>query len=214
MLLQSRKWRMIIRAITLVVTSMLMLAFAGPVSYALQDDTPRPITGPGQLLDSQEPVRGTYVNVQGLPDLDRAFARRDGNDLYYWIPVRGYDNLLVVRTDDPTYVFPHDSTLSASPASPQSAPRPVYYAGKVSLLKDEAGSKEIMQELARRGIVVDEKRVMVLLQGETPGAYRPMVPVMPVLAWLWLAALIGLVQIWRGRRPRYRPEQTIARIRT
>jgi hypothetical protein len=201
---------MVIRAITLVVTSVLMLAFAGPVSYALQDDTPRRITGSWQLLDRQNPIEGSYVNVRGVPDRERIIAIEDGNETYYWIPLKGYDNLLVVRTKDPDYVFPHDAV------SPYDIHQPAHYAGKVTRLKEQVGedeAEEIIRQLKSRGLAADEERLMVLLQGETPGTYRPMVPVMPVLAWLWLAALIGLVQIWRGRRPRYRPEQTIAQIR-
>src|SRR3954454_24068044 len=44
MILQSRKWRLLLRMITLVITSTLMLAFAAPASYALQDDRPKQIT--------------------------------------------------------------------------------------------------------------------------------------------------------------------------
>ena len=53
MILQSRKWRLLLRMITLVITSTLMLAFAAPASYALQDDRPKLITAAGQLFDKQ-----------------------------------------------------------------------------------------------------------------------------------------------------------------
>src|SRR5438094_5707617 len=71
MILQSRKWRLLLRIITLVVTSVLMLAFAAPASYALQDDTPKLITRADQLFDKQRPIADSYVYTSAFPDLAR-----------------------------------------------------------------------------------------------------------------------------------------------
>lgn len=81
MILQSRKWRLLIRAATLLVTSLLMLAFAGPASYALQDDTPKQITGPVELTNKEKPVANSYANARGLPDTNKAFAVEEVGDL-------------------------------------------------------------------------------------------------------------------------------------
>lgn len=198
MILRSRKWRLLMRVISLATTSLLMLAFAGPVSYALQDDTPKPISGITQLHNKQDPVSNTYANVTAVPDLSRAFALREGDTVYYWIPLTGYDNELFVRTKDVRYLLPRNFI----PGLASSAR--VHYTGKITTLDAQSDSQKAIEQLEARGIYVDKQEAMVLSQGETPSAYRPMVPVMPVLAWLWAVTLVGLFQIWRGRQPRKR----------
>jgi hypothetical protein len=207
MIMQSRRWRLAIRFVTLVITSALMLAFAGPVSYALQDDTPKSITSPRQLSDKEQPVANSYANVKGVLDVQHAFVVKDGSDTYYWIPLLGYGRELFVRTQESRYVFPHDAV------APQSGPAEGYFAGKITSLSGEASADEALEKMAALGIEVDKEKAMVLLQGEVPKAYRPMVPVIPVLAWLWLAALVGIVQIWRRRPARRRLSQAAVPVR-
>jgi hypothetical protein len=196
MILRSRKWRLLIRVMALAMTSLLMLAFAGPVSYALQDDTPKPVSSFTQLYNKQDPVANTYVNVTGVPNLSRAFALREGDTIYYWIPLAGYDNELFVRTKDVRYLLARYLIPGLTATSL------VHYTGKITTLDAQSDSEKAIKQLAEQGIYVDKETAMVLSQGETPSTYRPMVPVMPVLAWLWGVALIGLFQIWRGRQPR------------
>ena len=197
MIHQSRKWRMVIRIVALVATSALMLAFAGPVSYALQADTPKlVITQPEQLSNKEKPVSDAFVYVNGLPERSLAVRIDEGIDDYYWVPLQGYGNQLFVRAEDSRYAFPNNIDLHANKE------RPLLYVGKITPLNGRAGSKELIEEMAQRGIEVDKESAMVLLQGEQPSTYRPMVPVIPVLAWIWLAALVGTIQILRGRHPR------------
>lgn len=200
MILESRKWRLLIRLSALLITSLLMLAFAGPVSYALQDDTPTPVTASRQLFDKSKPVEGRYVDAWGAPALSQAFTTKEFVTTYYWIPVSGYDNELFVRTDDPQYLFPDDY----SPVTGFATGAQVQYTGKVVPLKTQPDADKLVQEWASRGVKVDKEKAMILSQGEVPSAYRPIVPVIPALAWVWLAALIGLVQIVRGRSPRHK----------
>ena len=201
MILESRKWRLLIRLSALLITSLLMLAFAGPVSYALQDDTPTSITAPRQLFDKEKPIESTYVDAWGAPALNKAFTTKEFVTTYYWIPIGGYDNELFIRTEDAQYLFPNDydpvSGFVSSGADMQ-------YSGKVESLKSQPDADKLVQEWASRGIKVDKDKAMILSQGEVPSAYRPIVPVIPALAWVWLAALIGLVQIIRGRSPRHK----------
>jgi hypothetical protein len=42
----------------------------------------------------------------------------------------------------------------------------------------------------------------VLLEGEEPETYRPMVPVVAALLVLWLVVFVGFIRIWQRRRPR------------
>ncbi len=196
MILQSRRWRLLIRTAALVITSVLMLAFAGPVSYALQDDTPKPLTNPDQLFVKEKPVVDSYVTITAVPDLSHnAIAIKDGDNTSYWIPLHGFDNKLFVRIDSDAYV-PY--------AYGEGSETLTHYSGKVTILKGQADSEKVIKELAKRGVTVDKDKVMVLVQGEEPKTFRPIVPVMPALALLWGATLIGLLQIWRGRRPRAR----------
>ena len=198
MILQSRKWRLLIRAVTLLVTSLVMLAFAGPASYALQDDTPKPITSPIELTSKEKPLANSYVNASVLPDTSKAFAVDEVGETYYWIPVRGYDNKLFIRTKNVAYALP-DNYVSGLTTSKET-----YYEGKITTLDGQLTSAKVIEELAVRGINVKKGEVMVLQQGEKPSTYRPMVPVFPLLAWVWLAAFAGLIQIGRGRHPKRR----------
>ncbi len=108
MILQSRKWRLLIRAATLLVTSLVMLAFAGPASYALQDDTPRLITGPVELTNKEKPLANSYANATALPDTGKAFAVEEVGVTYYWVPLHGYNNKLFVRTKNVSYALPYN----------------------------------------------------------------------------------------------------------
>lgn len=196
MILHSRKWRLAIRAVTLVMTSVLMLAFAGAASYALQDDSPSLLTTPAQLHNKQKPLADTYVNVTAIPDLALASATKELLGEHYWIPLRGYGYQLFVRTDSGQHLFPYDYNPETGFAG---ASAPILYSGKITPLKTQTGANELVEQLEEQGVVVDKEKAMVLLLNEAPSAYRPVVPVMPVLAWLWLGAFVGLVQIWRGK---------------
>jgi len=200
MILESRKWRLLIRLSALLVTSLLMLAFAGPVSYALQDDTPTPITAPRQLFDKEKTLEGSYVDAWGVPALNQVFTTKEFVTTYYWMPVGGYDSQLFIRTDDPQYLFPNDY----DPVSGFLPGVEMEYAGKIVSLKSQPNADKLVQEWEALGIKVDKEKALVLSQGEAPSVYRPMVPVMPALAWVWIAALIGLWQILRGRSPRHK----------
>ena len=82
---------------------------------------------------------------------------------------------------------------------------PIRYYGKVTTLQSQINADEAFEGLAAQGIEIDKDNAMVLVQGEEPSNYRPIVPVMPVLALIWGVTLIGAWQIWRGRKPRRRP---------
>ena len=194
MILRSRKWRLVIRVVALALTSILMLAFAGPVSYALQDDTPKPISGIGQLYNKHNPVANTYANITAVPDLSRVLAVTEGDTTYYWIPLTGYDNELFVRTKELKYLLPPNLFPGLNFSSR------VHYMGKIATFDSQSGSDKATKQLEAEGVYLDKDKAMVLSEGETPSTYRPIVPVMPVLAWLWGVALIGLFQIWRGKR--------------
>ncbi len=197
MILHSRQWRLLIRIATLAVTSVLMLAFAGAASYALQNDSPRPLTSPAQMYSKQKPLAETYVNINAAPDINHAFSTSEliGSS-HYWIPLEGYGDQLFIRADSGQYLFPYDYNPETGFGGERG---PVLYNGKITPLKGQANADDVIREMAKQGVTVDKEKAMVLLQGEAPQAYRPVVPVMPVLAWLWLAALLGLMQIWRGK---------------
>ena len=199
MILESRKWRLLIRIAALLLTSGLMLAVAGPVSYALQDDTPKVITVSRQLFDKEsKPLPDFFAHIDTVPDINRAITTGEGDGAHYWIPVQGFDNLLFVRTDKGQYLFPYDQ----DPAAGFLAADKVRYSGKITTLKSQPDADKALQALADQGIKIDKENAMVLLQGEEPATYRPIVPVMPLLAIFWAVALVGAYQIWRGRRPR------------
>ncbi len=198
MVYQSKRWRIGARAITLAITSLLMLLFAGPATYALHSDSPVAVSTSGQLFDNQRPVEGSYIDARGLPDLDHTVATSALLTTYYWIPVAGYDNRLFIRTNDPQYLFPTDYD-AANGFAPLGE---ISYTGKVLSLKGQMFADDLVEALALQGIAMDKEQAMFVAQGEVPSAYRPIVPVIPFLAWAWLFAFVGLFQIVRGRNAR------------
>ena len=187
------------RVVTLSVTSLLMLLFAGPVTYALQSDSPRSITGLGQLLDRERPIEGSYIDARGVPDLGNAVSTSELLTTHYWIPIDGYGHQLLIRTDDPQYLFPADYDSAGGFREIAS----MRYTGKVVPLKGQLNGDEIVEAFADQGIMIDKERTVFISQGEVPSSFRTIVPVVPFLAWAWLGALVGLVQIARRRRPRF-----------
>jgi hypothetical protein len=191
-------WRLLIRSGTLLIAGVLMLVLAAPASYALQDDTPKPVTRPAQLLDKEEPLSGTYVHTSSIPDLIRIVSTQDlVGATYYWMVVPGYDNLLLVRTEGYDFLRDYARALDLRGGSEQHATK---FYGKITELKGQAGSQEAIEEFANLGVELDEEWAMVILQGEEPTRYRPVVPVVGLLATSWLLALVGLVRILTGRR--------------
>jgi hypothetical protein len=187
----------------MVVASILMFAGAGPASYALQDDTPKHITVARQLYDEKgKPVTDRYIYEEALPDLSRVVTTGEGGNTRYLIPISGFNRQLFVYTDKGKYLFPFDYTPEAGFLVDS---KPIRYFGKVTTLQSQINASEAFEGLAAQGIYLDEETTMVLVQGEEPSNYRPIVPVMPVLAIFWGLALIGAWQIWRGRRTRRRP---------
>jgi hypothetical protein len=203
MIWESRKWRLVTRIVVMLVASILMFAGAGPASYALQDDTPRHITVARQLYDEMgKPVNDRYIYVEALPDLDRVITTGEGGSTRYLIPISGFNHRLYIYTDKGEYLFPFDYTPEAGFLELTS---PLRYFGKVTTLTSQVNADEAFEGLAAQGISVDEETTMVVVQGEEPSDYRPIVPIMPLLAIFWGLALIGAWQIWRGRRSRRRP---------
>jgi hypothetical protein len=201
MVLRSRKWRLLIRAVTLVVTSILMLAFAAPASYALQDDTPQLLTGVDQLFSLDQPVVDTYVYTSAVPDLTRIVSTKGLTTDYYWVLLPHYGNQLLVRTDGFSFLRDYARAMDVSG---DISPRSGNFYGKVTPLKAQADADNVAKEFAELGISLDKETAMVLLQGEEPSTYRPMVPVVGMLAMFWAVALVGLFRILRGRGPRRR----------
>jgi len=197
MILQSRKWRLLIRTLTLIITSTLMLAFAAPASYALQDDRPKLITHAEQLYNKELPLAGRYVYTSSLPDLQHIATTQSIATTYYWIPLPEYDNQLLVRVEGNNFLHAYYRTADLNM---DARPRTGNFFGKITALTEQADTDKVMENLANQGILVDKENAMVLLQGEEPGTYRPMVPVVGVLAAFWALALVGLLRIWRGGR--------------
>lgn len=201
MILQSRKWRMLIRTITLVISSVLMLVFAAPASYALQDDTPKPVTQAAQLYNKAQPLANSYVYTTAVPDYAHTVVTHQFAGTFYWVPLGGYNNELFVRAEGQDFLRAYKRAVDDNPGTQA---RPAEFYGKLTVLSEQLGSQEAATELSGNGITIDKTRAMVLLHGEEPRIYRPIVPVWGLLALFWLLALVGLVKIMRSRGPRRR----------
>src|SRR5205823_13969939 len=107
-------WRLLIRVVALVVTSLLMLAFAAPASYALQDDRPRSISRVEQLFDKERPIADTFIYTSAVPDLQHIVTTKGIGTTYYWMVLPGYNNQLFVRADGDSFLqaYYHASDLN------------------------------------------------------------------------------------------------------
>jgi len=207
MIFQVRKWRLALRSLALLITGMLMLIFAAPASYALQDDTPKVLRRVDQLFDKARPLADKYVYTSAVPDFAHTVSTKDFGTTDYWVPLPGYDNQLFLRTGDKNFLSTYYCEVGGQTMG--TAENPFY--GKLTSLQSQLGADQAVKELASQGITVDKNKAMVLLPGEQPSTYRPIVPVWGLLALLWVAALVGLVKIWRGsQRPRRKPSPSPA----
>jgi hypothetical protein len=199
MILRSRKWRLLIRTMVLLLAGVLMLVFAAPASYALQDDTPQLITPSTDLHNEMRPLAETFVYTSDLPDLARIVTTKGIATTYHWIPVPGYGGRLFVRAEGDSFLHAYYRAMDLNMAT---GPRPANFYGKITPVKSQADAQEAIDALAARGIEVDKETAMVILQGEMPRSFRPMVPVWGMLALFWLFALVGLLRILSGQTQR------------
>ena len=185
MVLETRKWRLLLRAALLILTGVLIFGWAGPALYALQKAEPAPIQGPAQLQDHS--LDGRFATVEATPDLDQVVVVHEAGVTSYWVPLVGYgDQLLVVTTQR--------DWEGARPA-----PR-VRFTGKVVPLSSAPDYGAYKRIVAPDGTLPDD--TYALLEGEEPETYRPMIPLVGALLVLWLIVFIGFIQVWKRRRPR------------
>ncbi|HMA34352.1 MAG TPA: hypothetical protein VKY74_07690 [Chloroflexia bacterium] len=194
MILESRKWRLILQGLILLVTTGLILAFSGLASYALQDDSPHAIDGPHQ--PSKDSLTGRFTVLQAQAELDRAVAlHRDGHTAY-WVPVRGYSDKqegvskLFVLTDD---IHPAPAPVTGAPA----------FIGRLVRFEDAPHAQDARAVLAQALNTPVAPDTYVLIEGDAPKAYRPMVPLVGGLGLVWFLSLVSFTRAWR-RAPRRR----------
>lgn len=208
MVFQSRKWRMVIRTVTLMLSSVLMLLFAAPASYALRADAPKPLTMADPIAAKERPLAENYVYTWAVPDFDHAVTTKQLGATYHWIPLKGFNNQLFVRAEGDKYTTDLANLQAGRPSNN------VNFYGKLTSLGGQAGADEAIDELELQGITIDKSskdETMVLLYGEEPRSYRPIVPVWALLALFWVVALVGLVRIVRGTRQTRRGQMAGAR---
>jgi hypothetical protein len=185
MILESRKWRLWLLAALLLVTSWLIIGWAGPASFALQQAEPAPIVSADQL--TQDALNGRFATVEGAPDLGRVVAVHQGGVTSYWVPLTGFADRLFVTTTDTAW-----QTATVHPVQ--------RFTGKIVHLSDAPdydGFKRLVTPAH-----VPPSEAYVLLEGEQPDTYRPMVPMVATLIGLWLVGAVGFVRVWRRRQPR------------
>jgi hypothetical protein len=198
MILESRKWRLILRALVLLVTTALILGFSGLTSYALQDDTPHAIYGRQSL--SKQSLDGRFAVLRAQAELDHAVAlHRDGQTMY-WVPVRGYTDK---EGSIKLFILTDDVPSATSTPSLDSAPDGGAYVGRLvrfAAAPYAADAEKVLITALNDPVGPD---TYVLIQGEAPKAYRPMVPLMGGLGVIWFLSLVSFTRAWR-RSPRRR----------
>jgi hypothetical protein len=197
MILESRKWRLIVPGLALLITTLLILVYSNLASYALQADQPQSIYGIRSLAKSR--LDGRFAVLGGQADLDRAVAlHRDGHTMY-WVPVRGYTDKegaihLFILTDD-IYAAPTATSATGQETAP--------FVGRLVRFDDAPYAQAAQQALitALNDPVAED--TYVLIEGDAPKAYRPMVPLVGGLGLVWFGSLVAFVRVWR-RVPRRR----------
>lgn len=185
MVIESRKWRLLLPAFVLIITGALIVGFFGSAVYALQKAEPAPILSAAQLVDST--LGGRYVTVEGVPDLTRSVTVRQGDVTTYWVPLVEYGDWLYVTTTDSAWQVPTGDHIHR-------------FTGKLGRLTSAADYSEFKRLADLPRPLPDD--AYVLVEGEEPDTYRPMVPVVGGLAVLWGLALWGFIRVWRHRGPR------------
>jgi hypothetical protein len=191
MILESRKWRLIVQGLALLITTALILGYSGMASYALQDDTPQTIYGPGQLVGRE--LDGQFAVLRAQADLERAVAlHRDGHTTY-WVPVRGYTDIAGAIT---LFVLTDDVGGARRAGSAAFVGRLVRFADA----PHAGAAQDALREALAQPVGLDS---YVLIEGDAPQAYRPMVPLVGVLGVVWFLSLFAFTRAWR-RSPRRR----------
>ena len=187
MVFESRKWRLLLRAALLVGLGWAIIGWAGPALYALQEPEPAALTSPAQLADGA--LDGRFATVAARPDLPHAVAVHSESTTVYWVPLAGFDHRLLVSTPGLAWQ--------------QTDPVPRFTGKIVSLATapDAAAFKAVLDREQPDQTWLPQKEVYVLLEGEHPGTYRPMIPVVGALALLLIVVSVDLVRVWR-RWPR------------
>jgi hypothetical protein len=185
MILESRKWRLWLLAALLLVTTWLIIGWAGSAAFALQQAEPAPINSSDQL--AQDAFNGRFATVESAPDLAGVVAVHQGGVTTYWVPLRGFSDRLFVTTNDTEW-----QTATVHPVQ--------RFTGKIVRLSDAPGYDGFKHLLGPGKLPPDE--AYALLEGEQPDTYRPMVPMVAALIGVWLLGAVGFVRVWRRRRPR------------
>jgi hypothetical protein len=185
MVIESRKWRLLVPAFVLIVTGTLIVGFGGSAIYALQKAEPAPILSAAQLVGGA--YDGRYATVEGVPDPARSVTVRQGDVTTYWVRLVEYgDGLYVTTTDSAWQVATGDRVRR--------------FTGKLGRLTSAADYAEFKRVAGLPHPPPDD--AYVLVEGEQPDTYRPMVPVVVGLVILWGLVFWGFIRVWRHRGPR------------
>ncbi len=185
MVIESRKWRLLLPAFVLIITGALIVGFFGSAVYSLQKAEPAPILSAVQLVDST--FSGRYATVEGVPDPARSVTVRQGDVTTYWVPLVEYGDRLYVTTIDSAWQVTTGGHVRR-------------FTGKLGPLTSASDYTEFKRLADLPRPLPDD--AYVLVEGEEPDTYRPMVPVVGGLAILWGLALWGFIRVWRHRGPR------------
>src|SRR5689334_3869501 len=164
MVLETRKWRLLLRAALLLLTGALIFGWAGPALYALQKAEPVPIGSLAQL--ESDSLDGRFATVESAPDLNRVVTVHAAGVTSYWIPLAGYNGRFLAVTTH--------SDWQTAPQQPQ-----LRFTGKVVKLSSAPDYDAYKRLVAPNGKLPDDS--YALIEGEQPEAYRPMVPVVGAL---------------------------------
>jgi hypothetical protein len=170
----------------LVVWAATALILRGTIAYALSDATPVVIPQGEHLASHTD----RFVEIAGTPIHDLAIVYKRYGVFSYWYPLAEHDNRLVVKTDDPL---------------PRSTRGPQVFGGRLRRLHQVAFSSNIMRRFDQaRGFELPPD-AFVIVAGESPQTFRPLLLMFVPLTAAWLVLLIIVIIALRLPRRLRRP---------
>ncbi|MDA8216135.1 MAG: hypothetical protein M0Z94_00805 [Dehalococcoidales bacterium] len=194
MILKNKRLDVALKAIALLVLTLLLFLPSRNLSYAFSPSEPAEVADPAALATGD--LENRYVALQAAPDSAHVLPYFRYGINYYYFPLNGTDGKVFGRTM---------ARLRGS--------GPVHFEGRLQRFDSVAFSAQVREVYGQMFGEDISHDTWALLEGETPDVYKTVLVAYVPLSFLWLIALYLLVRGIQGkpispfgvRRPAPRP---------